>query len=83
MITVIPVALVVPALLVFIPPAMVFAPALLPSFVQFAPFMVGFATVPAMPLNRFMQLVFGMLNTALASLVDLLTRLSERTRRCR
>ena len=53
-VAVVPIALVVPTLFVFIPPAVVFAPALLPRFVQFVPFMIGFAAVPAVSLNRLM-----------------------------
>ena len=71
-VAVIPVALVMPPALVFIPPAMMLAPAVFARFLQLAPFVVGLLARPPMTLDRFMQLVLGMLDPALASFVDVL-----------
>jgi hypothetical protein len=56
-IVVIPIAIVVPAVSVLVPPTMRMSPAILASLVQFMARMVGLAAVPAMMLDGFMQLV--------------------------
>jgi hypothetical protein len=50
----------VPALLVFIPPAVMFAPAAFAGFVQFAALVIGLATVAAVALDGFVEFMFGM-----------------------
>ena len=77
MIVIVPIALVAPAMLVFIPPAMVFPPTLFPCFVQLISFVVRLPAVASMMLDRLVQVVFRMLNAALAVLVDFLLRLSK------
>ena len=68
---VVPVAFVVPTMLVFIPPTMMFAPALFACFPQLAAFVIGLTAVTAMMFDRFVQIVFGVLDPALAPLIDL------------
>ena len=69
---VVPIAFVVPTMLVFIPPTMMFAPALFPCVPQLAAFVIGLTAVASMMFDRFVQIVFGMPDPALAPLIDLL-----------
>lgn len=78
MIAIIPIAFVVPAAIVLTPPAMMLIPAALPRLAQFAPLVIGLATVAPMMLDRLVQFVFGMLNPALTPLVDIFPRLRQR-----
>lgn len=73
MIAVIPVVLFVPSALVHLPPAMALAPAVLACLPQFAPFVIGLSAVTSMMFDGFMQLMVGMLDAALASLVNVLS----------
>jgi len=66
MIVVIPIALGMPAMCVFIPPSMPDAPAVLPRFVQFMTPAFGLFAPVAMMLNGFVQLVVRARNAALA-----------------
>src|SRR6266851_5947776 len=56
-IVVIPIAIAMPPVAVLVPPAMILIPAVLSSFVQIAPRMIGLPAVPAMMLHGFMQFV--------------------------
>ena len=69
---VVPIAFVVPTMLVFIPPTMMFAPALFACFTQLAAFVIGLTAAASMMFDRFVQIVFGMPDPALAPLIDLL-----------
>jgi hypothetical protein len=71
-IIVVPVAFVVPTMLVFIPPTMMFAPALFARLPQLAAFVIGLTATASMMFDRFVQIVFGMLDPALAPLIGLL-----------
>ena len=66
MIAVIPIALGMPAMCVFIPPSVTDAPAVLPRFVQFMTPAFGLLAPVAMMLNGFVQLVVRARNAALA-----------------
>jgi hypothetical protein len=68
-IVLVPVVLLVPAALVLVPPAVMFAPAAFAGFMQFAALVVGLAAVPSVMLDGFVQLVFRMLDAALATLL--------------
>jgi len=87
-IAVVPVVLFMPAVLVLIPPAMMFAPAPFARLVQFAALVVGLAAVAAVVLNGFMQFMIRMRNALLASLhaLSLRARASheqQNSQRCR
>ena len=63
-------------MLVFIPPAMVLAPALFPCFAQLVPFVLRLPAIASVVFDRLAQVVFCMLNASLALLVDFLLRSS-------
>jgi hypothetical protein len=63
----VPVALGVPAVLVLIPPAVPFGPAVLAGFVQFAAFVICLATVASMFFDCLVEFVVGVGDPALAS----------------
>jgi hypothetical protein len=65
-IMIVPVAIGVPAMAVFIPPLVVRAPATLAGFVQFVTRVVGLFAIPAMMFNSFVQPVIGPGNAMLA-----------------
>jgi hypothetical protein len=65
-IVVIPIAFRTPAMLVFIPPSMTGAPAVLPRLVEFMTPAFGLRAMAAMMLNGFVQPVVGARNPALA-----------------
>lgn len=67
MVVLIPIALLMPAMFVLVPPAMVLAPAAFTRQVQFAAFVIGLTAVAAVAINRLMQFVFSMHNPSLAS----------------
>ena len=69
MIPVVPVVLGSPAMLVFIPPPMMFPPAPLPRFPELPALMLGLPAVGTMPLDGFMQFVIRMNNTSLTLLL--------------
>ena len=62
----VPVAFGVPAVLVLIPPAMLFTPATLPRFVQFTTLVVGLRAVPSVSLDGLVEFVLGVNDSALA-----------------
>ena len=66
MIAIVPVAIGVPAVAIFIPPTMAFAPAALPRLTQFMTPVVGLPAVPSVALGSFVQLVVGPGDAALA-----------------
>ena len=70
MVALVPVAFLVPAPLVLIPPAMMLAPALFTRFPQLVPFVIRLPAVPPMMLNRFMQFVLSVRDPPLAALID-------------
>jgi hypothetical protein len=63
---IIPIAVAVPPMFVLIPPPVIRAPAILPSFMQFMSRMVGLPAVPTMMLHSLMQFVVGFRQTVLA-----------------
>ena len=65
-VVVIIVVLGVPAMTVFIPPAMTVSPAILARFVQFMTSVVCLLALPAMMLDGFMKTVIGLGDTPLA-----------------
>ena len=83
MVAVVPVAFLMPAPLVLIPPPMMLAPASFPRFPQLASFVIRLPAMAPVMLNRFMQVVLGVLDPSLAPLIDFLARLRERSRRSR
>src|SRR5579859_248498 len=67
-IAIVPVVFFTPAMLVLVPPPMMFAPAPFAGLVQFATLVVGLAAVAAVALDGFMQFVVGVRNAPLAPL---------------
>jgi hypothetical protein len=63
----VPITLGVPAVLVFVPPAMLFAPAALARRVQFATLVIGLAAVASVMLDGFVEFVLFMGDAALAA----------------
>jgi hypothetical protein len=78
---IIPVAIVAPAVAVFIPPATPLSPATLPLLAQFMPRMVRLSAVPSVILHSFVEPVVGFGNAPLA-LIVILGRCSRRPRKC-
>jgi hypothetical protein len=68
-IVLVPIALGVPAVLVFIPPLMAFAPAALPRLVQFATLVVCLSAVASVALDGFVQVMLRVLDAALTPLL--------------
>ena len=68
MIMVVPVLLGMPALVVFVPPAMVPTPAAFTRRLQFAALVIGLLAVAAVVLDGLMQIVLGVLEAMLALL---------------
>jgi hypothetical protein len=66
MIMIVPVALIVPAMAVFVPPSVVPAPAILAHLMQFVAGAIRLSAVPAMMLGSFMEPVIGSGNATLA-----------------
>ncbi len=67
MVVFIPVAVGVPAVLMFIPPAMLFAPAAFAGCMEFATLMIGLTAVPSMALDGPVKFMFLVSNAALAA----------------
>ena len=63
----VPVALGAPAVLVLIPPAVAFGPAVLAGFVEFAAFVICLATVASVFFDGLVEFVVGVGDAALAS----------------
>ena len=63
----VPIVLGAPAVLVFIPPAMLLAPATLASFVQFATLVIGLPAVAAMFLDGLVEFVVGVSDSTLTA----------------
>jgi hypothetical protein len=66
-IVLVPIALGVPAVLVFVPPLMALAPASLARNVQFAALVISLPAAASMVFNSFVQVVFGVSNALLAA----------------
>src|ERR1700751_5902240 len=80
-IALVPIAFVGPASLVLVPPAMMLGPATFTRLAQLVAFVIRLPAVSPVMLDRFMQFVLGVLDAPLAALIDLLSRLSEGSRR--
>jgi len=65
-VVVVPVTIGVPAVLIFIPPAMIRTPAILASIAQLVPRMFRLFAVPAVMLDSIVKMVIGLRNTVLA-----------------
>jgi hypothetical protein len=65
----VPIALRVPAVFVFIPPPVTFTPATLSRLVQFAALVVCLSAVASMFLDGFVEFMIGMSDPALAAVV--------------
>ena len=63
----VPIVLGAPAVLVFIPPAMLLAPATLASFVQFATLVIGLPAVAAMFLDGLVEFMVGVSDSTLTA----------------
>ena len=63
----VPVVLGAPAAVVFVPPAMLLAPATLASFVQFATLVIGLPAVAAMFLDGLVEFVVGVSDSTLTA----------------
>jgi hypothetical protein len=74
----VPVVLGAPAMLVFIPPAMLLAPAMLARFVQLAPLMIRLPAVASMSLDGLVEFMVGVRDPALTP-VDVF---GVKSRRC-
>lgn len=74
MIVIVPVLLIAPAMRIFVPPLVVFAPAVFAGFMQFVPGVLGFGAGCAMMLDRLMQVVIGVLDAMFAVVVFIRTR---------
>jgi hypothetical protein len=72
MIAIVPVVFLVPTVFVFVPPAVVLAPAAFTGFAQFATLMVCLTTIAPVVFDRFVQIVLGVLDPALAMFVNVL-----------
>jgi hypothetical protein len=68
-VVVIPIAIGMPTVFVFVPPAMSAAPAILARFVQFMPGLISLFAFASMMLDGFMKMMIGPGNTTLAVVV--------------
>jgi hypothetical protein len=68
-IVIVPIAIRVPAMPVFIPPTMVFVPAAFAGFTQLMPRMVSLPAVPSVVFCGFMQLVVRFRDSPLAMVI--------------
>src|SRR5256885_13619292 len=68
MVVIAPIAIRAPAAFVFIPPAMVGAPAAFARFAQLMALMIGLLTIVAVTLDSFVELVVGLGNALVALL---------------
>jgi hypothetical protein len=71
MVAVIPVVFCAPAMFVFIPPPMMFAPASFPRFMQLAPLVFGLPAFATVALDSFVQFMLGMRDAPVALLLSL------------
>jgi hypothetical protein len=83
-----PVALGVPAMVVFIPPPVIGAPAMLAGFMQVMASVLGLRTAIAVVLDSFMQPVIGSCDSTMALLITISAQIWSRakyseTDRCR
>jgi hypothetical protein len=81
MVMIVPVAVVMPAMVMFIPPNLALSPAPLASFVQFMTPMARLPAVIAMVLYGFMKFVFSMRGPPVASVVGRGSRRQEQQTR--
>jgi len=68
-IVLVPIALGAPAVFVFVPPPMTFAPATLASRVQFTTLVICLGTMASMSLDSLVEIMLGMSDPALATVV--------------
>jgi hypothetical protein len=68
-IVLVPVALGVPAVFMFVPPPVTFAPATLARGVQFTALVIGLGAVTSMSLDGLVKIMLGMSDPALAAVV--------------
>src|SRR2546421_2223937 len=80
-IVVIPIAFGMPAVAVFVPPAVPLIPTVLPRFVQFVPSVVRLSAVPTVMLHGFVKFVVRLGDAALATIVAFSGR-PRRSREC-
>jgi hypothetical protein len=86
MVVLIPIAIRMPAMLVFIPPSMIGVPAVLTCFVQLVAPTFSLLTLIAVMLGRFVQLVIGPRDASLAVIIGAQVRSAckhEKTGQCR
>jgi len=86
MIVIIPIAVGVPTMLVFIPPAMIVGVTRFAGFVQFVARIVGLPAVASMMLNGFVKTMIRLGHTALAIVIGAQTRSArekQKTCHCR
>jgi hypothetical protein len=77
-----PVALCVPTMIVFIPPAVIGAPAMLACFMQVMARVVGLRTAIAMVLDGLMQSVIGFCDSMLARCITISAHIWGRAEYC-
>lgn len=63
----VPIAFCVPAVPVFIPPSVSFAPATLPHIVQFTTLVISLSAVPSVPLDCLVEFMFSVSDSTLTS----------------
>jgi len=68
-VVIIPIAIGMPAMAIFVPPAVPFVPAVFSRFMQFVPRMLRLPAVPAVMLHGFVQFVVRLGDAALAAAV--------------
>ena len=68
-ITIVPIAFLVPAAFVLVPPAVVLIPAALAGLVQFGALVFGLPAMAAVALNGFVQFMVRMLDPTLTAIV--------------
>lgn len=66
-VSIVPVTFFVPAMLVFVPPAMMLAPATLARFMQFAAFVIGLAAAPSVAFDGLVEYMFCVPDPPLAA----------------
>jgi hypothetical protein len=67
MVVLVPIPVRAPAVFVFVPPPMLFAPATLARLVQFATLMIGLRAMASVTLNGLVQFMLGVRDAALAA----------------
>jgi hypothetical protein len=81
-IMIVPIALRVPAMVVFTPPATVMLPAIRAGFGEFLAPVLGFRAVPAMVFGGFVQFVIGLDDALLAIVIGTEKRSASPTEKC-